>query len=96
MNFIIDYVTQPCYNYVLAHEGRLPETILTAERDVASTAARNPRTQDARGRGQAGIAWRRGAFAPEPAHAGDGSDPGPTTPRWSKFRISVDPCGVPG
>ena len=71
---------------ILAHEGRLPETILTAERGVASNAARN-RGFETPGPQPAMTNGRRRAFAPSLAATPETQRvPGPATPRWSAER----------
>ena len=66
--------------------GRLPETILQAERGVASNAARN-RGFETPGPQPAMTNGRRRAFAPSPAATpGTQRVPEPATPRWSAER----------
>src|SRR5512144_830539 len=64
-----------------------PETILTTERGVASTAARN-REYETPGTAARHDQWPA-ASSLRPVfggNAGDAADPGPTTPRWSAER----------
>src|SRR6516164_8204550 len=91
VNYAIDYISSSCYRIrILAHRGASPETILKAERGVASCGRRlvtarpgRPGTSPARHYDLAARSSLNGSGG----NAGDASAaPGEKSPRWSAER----------
>ena len=93
-DFAIDYAVKMCYRIaILAREGPSPETILQAERGVASIAARKA-VNEKPGAVARHEQWLAASSLPAGSadSAGSGAVPGPTTPRWSAERRCVLVC----